>query len=437
MSLTTVLLSSLAALGSAGDDWPTWRGPDGQGVSSGKPPAQWSEKKNVRYKVLLPGKGSGTPIVIGDRIYLTTAVATGTAPPAAEEEQGDRGRRSRRGFGRSRRPLVDHQYVMMALDRADGSVVWKKVGRESKPHEGTHSDGTFASASVVSDGEILLAQFGSNGLFAYDFEGKELWKTDLGDMQVRGTFGEGASPAIHGDTVVVNWDHEGESFIVALDKKTGEEIWLQERDERSSWSTPLIVERDGLAQVIVNATGACAYDLESGDVLWTAGGNTSNVIPMPIHHDGMVFLASGFRGAHLQAIELDAADGDVTGTSAVAWTFEEDMPYVPSMVLHDGILYAVKGNSGMLSAFDAESGERLWGPERLGDVSNVYASPVVAGGHLYVVGRDGSTTVLKPGRKFEILHTNHLDEGCDASPAIAGDQLFLRGKKHLYCIEGK
>jgi outer membrane protein assembly factor BamB len=303
------------------------------------------------------------------------------------------------------------------------------------PHETTHGDASWASASPVTDGRHLIASFGSAGIFCYDLAGNLQWQVDLGDMRTRNGFGEGSSPAIHGDTVVVNWDHEGPSFIVALDKNSGEVKWRVERDEPTSWSTPVFAEVNGGTQVIVSATNKIrAYDLATGEVLWTCGGMTLNTIPSPIVDGQTVYASSGFRGNALLAIDLGAAKGDITDGKAVRWRFDRDTPYVPSMLLYGERLYFIKHNKGILSCFNTRSGEAVYGPERLDDLKGVYASPVGAGGHVYIVGRAGNTVVLRDGNSFDVVAVNQLDDRFDASPAIVGDTLYLRGHKHLYSI---
>jgi outer membrane protein assembly factor BamB len=386
----------------------------------------WSEDENVRWKVELPGKGKGTPVIWGERIFLLTAEPFGE-PVGGEGEEG--------GGMRGVKPDRKQRFLVLALNRADGSVAWRAVANEALPEEGTHGDGSWASSSAVTDGERVFASFGSQGIYAFDMEGEQLWETQLGQMQTRREFGEGSSPALHGDTLVVQWDHEGPSFIVALDARTGEERWRQERDEPTSWATPMIVEVDGKPQVVANGTNAIrSYDLESGELLWSCGGMTVNAIPSPVHHDGTAYVVSGFRGSAAVAIELEDAAGDVTSGEAVRWKLERDTPYVPSPLLHDGRLWFLKLNSGILSCHDIESGAAVYGPTRLGAVANVYASPVAAAGRVYVVGRDGECEVLSVGTDYEVLATNVLDEKFDASPALAEDELYLRGERYLYCL---
>lgn len=405
----------------AGPGWPSWRGPLGTGEAPGaEPPLEWSEDRNVRWKVAIPGRGHATPIVWGDHVFVLTAVPVGD-----EELEG----------GGKIQPDEPQRFTVMALEREDGSVAWEHVAREAVPHEGTHGDATWASASALTDGELLFAYFGSNGLFAYDLEGEPLWERQLGLMQTRNGFGEGASPAVHGDTLVVQWDHEGPSFIVALDKRTGKERWKRDRDEPTSWATPVIVEVDGKPQVLTSGTNRIrAYDLATGEELWSAEGLTTNAIPTPVVVDGVAYFMSGFRGAELMAVRLAEAEGDITDSDAILWQAGENTPYVPSPLATDGTLYFYKSNSGILSALDMETGETRYGPERLETVQNVYASPVAAAGRIYLLDREGTAEVLATGPELKVLARNRLDDHFDASPALVGDELYLRGKQHLYCL---
>jgi outer membrane protein assembly factor BamB len=314
-------------------------------------------------------------------------------------------------------------------------VIWERVAQEELPHEGTHRTGSWASPSAVTDGEVICAFFGSRGLYCYDLDGRPLWETDLGDMRIRMGFGEGASPTLYRDLLIVLWDHEGDSFLVAFDKRTGRERWRTPRDEDTSWTSPLVVELEEGAQVVTSATGAVrGYDVDTGRLVWHDQGVTQNAIPSPVAADGVVFVTSGYRGNRLAAIDLSAASGDVRESAAVIWSVDRDAPYVSSPLLHDGQLYVLKGNSGVLTSFDARTGARRYGPERLSGIRNVYASPVAAGGRVYVTSRDGTTIVLRTGPTFEILAVNTLDDGFDASPAIVDGEIYLRGQQFLYCI---
>ena len=412
--------------------WPQWRGPVANGVAPlANPPLQWSEEKNIRWKIEIPGKGNSSPIVWGDRIYLTTAIATdkAVAPPAAQESGNSR----RRGIA----PTNVQKFVLLALSRRDGKIIWQQTAIEALPHEGTHPDGTWASNSPITDGEHIFADFGSRGIYGYDMSGKLLWKKDLGDMTTRNGFGEGSSPALHGNTLVVNWDHEGGSFMVALDKRTGKELWRVNRDEPTTWATPLVVMHAGRPQVIVNATNRVrSYDLANGNLIWECSGTTLNAIPSPVAAEGMVYVTAGFRGSALFAIRFAGAQGDLSNSAAVVWKYDQDTPYVPSPLLYDGKLYFLKVNSGILSCFNAKTGEPYYSRQRLESIANIYASPVGAAGRVYLVGRDGATLVIKNSESFEVLATNKLDDGIDASPALVDNEVYLRGRKFLYCIAG-
>ena len=428
--LSAILLIAAVATAAPEPDawWPQWRGPLGTGAApAADPPTRWGESENLRWKVSIPGRGHASPVVWGDRIYLTTAVPAEQAAVAEPPAPGQR----RRGIAVSG-PV---RFVVMALDRATGKTVWERTARTETPHEGTHTDGTWASASAVTDGARVFAHFGSRGLYAYGADGEKMWQKDLGDMATRNGFGEGASPALFGEILVVNWDHEGASFIVALDAGSGRELWRRQRDEVTSWSTPLVVADGERPQVVINATGRTrGYDLESGETVWEAAGMTTNTIPSPVYADGLVFVTSGFRGNALQAIRLAAARGDLADSEAIAWSYDRDTPYVPSPLLHAGILYVLKSNSGILTAFDAATGKVHYGPERLPGIDGAYASPVAAGDRIYIPGRDGTTVVLAAGPEFEVIAENRLDDGFDASPALAGNDLLLRGRGSLYCL---
>jgi outer membrane protein assembly factor BamB len=377
----------------------------------------------VHWKRALPGLGSGTPVVWGDRLYVTTAVG------AASQATRDDGRPG------LREPSGVQRFVVLALDAATGETVWEKLVRQQPPVDTTHPDGTWASASAVTDGEHLFAFFGSHGLYCLTLEGELVWEKDLGDMKTRNGFGEGSTPALYGERLVVQWDEEGPSFVAVFDKDSGEELWRRDRDERTSWATPLVIEVGGRPQVVTSATNLVrSYDLESGELVWQAGGMTANAIPSPVHAEGRLFVTSGFRGNALLAIDLAQAKGDITGSGAVAWSLDRDTPYVPSPLLYEGTLYFVKSNSGILSAFDASTGEARFGPERLA-VKNVYASPIGAAGRIYVVGRDGDTAVLRHGDALDVLAVNRLDDGFDASPVAVGRTLYLRGRRHLYALQ--
>lgn len=452
-SLTLAITCAAPSLVCAADtgvagNWPQWRGPLADGVApQANPPLRWSETENVKWKVKLPGSGTSTPIIWENRVFILTAIPTGKKaeaasagspppPPPADAPPGNRPRPPG-GGGRSEAPTEFQQFVVLCLDRQTGKTIWQKIAREEVPHEGHHRDHGYASASPVTDGKVVLASFGSRGLYCYDMEGNLKWEKDLGDMRTRNSFGEGSSPALHGNTAVVLWDHEGDDFIVALDKNTGKELWRVKRDEPTGWSTPLIVEHQGKTHVVVSGTSKVrSYDLTSGKVLWEGPGLTTNPIPSPVHKDGVVYLMSGFRGAALHAIKLSAS-GDVAGTDSIVWSHNKSTPYVPSPLLTDDLLYFISGNNGILSCFDVKTGKAHYEAERLENVRGIYASPVSAQDRVYIMSREGGCVVLKKDAKLEVLATNQLDDPTDSSLAVVGKEIFIRGHQHLYCIAEK
>ncbi len=416
--------SSVAGAESTAKWWPWWRGPLGNGVSpDGDPPVHWSEKQNLRFKVAIDGDGLATPVVWGDRIYVLSA-------RPLEAGEGRRPATDASGV-----PLPKQRLLVTAYDRHDGSVEWQRVAVERVPHESRHQESGWATASPVTDGERLYAHFGSAGTFAYTLDGELVWQIDLGDMTTRLGYGEGSSPALWGDTLVVNWDHEGDSFVVALDARTGKERWRKERPgELTSWSTPLILEREGWVHVIVAAGGRTrAYDLRTGEVLWSLAGLGMNAIPTPIYDAGILYLASGKRDSpRMLAVDLRGAKGDLDESGAVLWTRDRDTPYVSTPLLYRGQLYFFRHVLSFLTSVDAATGKSLF-TERL-DPGNVFASPAAAAGRIYLLGRDGKALVLEPGPRLKVLAENQLDDGFDASPVIVGGDLYLRGRRFLYAV---
>ena len=431
LGLLSLLPAAVFANDAVNDErfWAQWRGPRMAGISpNGNPPLEWSETKNVAWKKSLPRHGSSTPVIWEDRLYVLTAV------PA----EGDAVKPDEVGSSRGDTAAGDGEQIfkVMALRRSDGSVVWERTANRALPHEGKQQNNSYASGSAVTDGVHLIAYFGSWGLYCYDLEGKLIWSKDFGTLRTRGGFGEGTSPALFGDTVVVQWDSEDDSFVVALDKATGEERWRKSREEVTSWATPLVVPHAGRMQVITTGERrVIGYDLQTGEVIWEGDGLTLNAIPSPVEHGGIVYVTSGFRGNAARAIRLADARGDITGTSpAVLWELDRDTPYVPSPLFYEGVLYLLKSNSAILTALDAATGRAHYGPVRLEGLSEVYASPTGVNGNVIILGRDGHALVLKNGTVLTVVARNSLEDGFDASPAIVGNEMYLRGYRHLYKI---
>jgi outer membrane protein assembly factor BamB len=411
--------------------WSQWRGPLASGVAPhANPPVEWSEQKNIRWKVELPGKGHSSPIVYGDHVYVMAASPVGAAQKPVHD--------SAPGVHDSVPVTRTNQYLVMALSRSDGRVRWKKAVREAWPHEGGHETGSPVSNSPVTDGESLYAFFGSRGLYCLDLDGNVKWEKDLGRMQTLHAHGEGSSPVLHGDTLIIVWDHEGDSFLYAFDKRTGRQLWKTPRDEKTSWSTPLIVEVDGKPQVIVAATKHVrGYDLATGTQLWAGPGLTENVVGSPVFWRGLAIAGSSYGQQAMVAIRLAGAKGDLTGTTNVVWKISRSTPYVPSPLLYDDTLYFLRHYQNILLRLDPLTGQPRGEPLRVPGIRDIFASPVGAAGRLYITDRDGVTVVLRHDRENGTLAVNHLDDHFSASAALVDGELYLRGERFLYCIAEK
>jgi len=449
MKFAVTFRSSLAVVGAAflfwtiasgltadGSHWPYWRGPAADGMAVGDAPLHWSDTQNVRWKTDIAGCGNSSPVVFGDQVFLTTAIQTGKpvqADPGATPAVGS----SRRGgFGGGSGPQAEHRFDALALDRKTGKVLWQRTAKTAVPHEGFHSTyGSFASNSPITDGKHVFAFFGSRGMYCYDLKGNPVWQKDFGvQLRMKMAFGEGTAPVVSGDRLILIFDHEGDSFIVALDKTTGKEIWRVGRDEKSNWSAPLVLEHGGRKQIVVSVTSKVrCYDFETGRLLWECGGLGANTIPAPVSQDNLVFVMSGFRDPKLMAIQL-GREGDLTGSDAIVWSQTRGNSYTPSPVLHDNKLYVLTDN-GLISCYNAGTGEAYYHLVRLPKTYSFKASPVGANGKLYLASENEDVIVLRMGEKFEVLATNTMpDQVFIATPAITGGEIFLRGQSRLYCI---
>ena len=412
--------------------WPQWRGPRANGVApNANPPIEWSEKKNVRWKIELPGQGHSSPIIFGDRVYVMAAAPVGEARKPVHD--------SAPGVHDSVPVTHTNQYMVLALGRSDGRVLWKKVVREEWPHEGGHNTGSPASNSPTTDGELLFAFFGSRGLYCFDTNGAVQWQKDLGQMQTLHSHGEGSSPVLHGDTLIVNWDHEGSSFLYAFNKRTGQQLWKVARDEKTSWATPLIVESEGKPQVVVSATKRVrGYDLATGALLWECAGLTDNVVSSPVFTRGMVIAGNSYYSQAMLGIRLAGAKDDISNTTNVAWRLNRLTPYVSSPLLYDDTMYHLRHNQNILVRLDPMTGQFRGEPLRLEGIRDfIFASPVGAAGRIYITARDGTTVVLRHDQENTTLAVNHLDDSFSASAALVDRELYLRGEKFLYCLAEK
>lgn len=423
-ALITVSLGLVLVAPSGAASWLQWRGPSNNGVAESAVPTKFSAVENVKWRVPIPGHGNSTPIIVGERIFLTTAVRTGGGPVTSGSGSGG-------GAG-----IAEHEFVVMALEKATGKVIWRRTAITTTPHEGHHEQyGSFASNSPVSDGQTLFASFGSRGVYAYDLDGNLKWKREIAPLRMRLGFGEGTALALDGNSLILQHDQQQNSYVLVLDKRTGEEIWRAERREESAWAQPLVVEYQGRKQLITSSTRVRTYDLETGELIWEAGGLGGNAIPAVIQvSDDMVIALTGWRNANLLAIKL-GGKGDITGNPEfIRWTNQRGNSYTPSPVVHGGILYLLADN-GVLSAFDALTGEVHYMQQRLPQFPSYKASPVAAGGHLYTASENGMATVIKLGRQFEVVSANEMgDEMFVSSPVIVDGDLFLRSQDELFAI---
>jgi len=423
---------------SEAENWGYWRGLESKGMAVGNAPLQWSDTENVLWKVAIPGKGNSSPIVWEDRVFVTTAVQTDSAPtqtPASKSAPSKQPSRKSNPMA-DQSSQVEHTFDVLCLDRKTGKLIWRRTARTAVPNEGFHNTyGSFASNSPVTDGKHVYAFFGSRGIYCYDMEGNLVWEKDFGvQMSMRRAFGEGMAPVISGDRLILVFDHEGDSFMVVLDKSSGNEIWRVNRDEGSNWAPPLVIEYNGKKQIILNGTNKVrSYDYESGKIIWECSGLGSNPIPHPVKQGDIVLVMTGHRDPNLMAIKL-GGEGNLTDTDAVLWNQTRGNSYTASPVLHENKFYVLTDN-GMISAYNATTGEPYYHQVRLPKTYSFKASPVGANGKLYLASENEDVIVLRMGETFEVLATNTMtDEMFVASPAISGGDIFLRSQKNLYCI---
>jgi len=435
--LSTLLFCALAwSVVPETNYWFYWRGPAADGMAAGDAPLNWSDTQNIKWKASIPGRGHSSPVIWGDRIFVTTAIKSGASaePPTPPPTPGAKPPLVTPG------PQVEHKFDVLCLDRKTGKILWQRTATTAVPHEGYHGTyGSFASNSPVTDGKHVYAFFGSRGIYCYDMEGKLVWQKDYGvQMKMRMAFGEGMAPVISGDRLILVFDYDGDSFMSVVDKNTGKEIYRVSRDERTNWAAPLVVDYQGRKQIVVGATQKVrSYDLDTGKPIWECAGLGSNPIPQPVRQDDLVFVMTGHMNPNLMAIRL-GREGDLTGTDAIVWSQTKGNSYTPSPVIHDNKLYVLT-DGGMVSCYNARTGEPYYHQQRLPKPYSFKSSPVGANGKLYLASENEDVIVLRMGEKFEVLATNTLaDQMFIATPAIMDNEIYLRGQNTLFCIrEGK
>lgn len=436
LSVTVLLRASASSAPAADANWPQFRGPGALGVASNaRLPEHWSPTENIAWKTEIPGRGWSSPIAWGDKVFVTTAVSSGMpeAPKTGLYTGGERPDASR----------PEHQYTLLCLDLNSGKVNWEQVLHRGDPTQPTHVKNSYASETPVTDGERVYAYFGNVGVFSLDLQGHLLWTNRCETHKSRNGWGTGISPALHGDRLYVLNDNDEISYLLALDKRTGKEIWRTPRDEKSNWATPFIWQNEQRTEIITAGTGAVrAYDLD-GKLLWLLKGMSTITIATPYADNGLLYVSSGFimdQSRPLYAIR-PGAKGDIslspgqTNNSSIAWCQPLAAPYNPSTLVYDGRLYVLYDN-GELSAFNARTGAPLYQHKKLPDGLHFTASPWACNGKLFCLNEDGLTFEIKAGDDFEVLRTNKLepDNMCLATPALAGDRLLIRSAKRLYCI---
>lgn len=416
-------------------DWPGWRG-DGRGISPEKNlPLKWSEDEGVMWKTPIPGAGHSSPIVWGNRVFVTTAVAE---DPNVETFRGG----VYMGGNRKKPDESEYAYRVICLDADQGNVLWSKAVARQSPKTRRHTKNTYASETPVTDGKYVFASFGSAGLYGVDFEGNVIWQRDLGLMRRRAGWGTSSSPVLFRNTVIVNCDSDDDSYIAAFEKATGDPVWRTERNEGSSWGTPFLFETGDRTTVVTNASRRMrGYDAATGKLLWECAGASMITVPSPVAAQGLVFLSSGHNLLPRRPIVAvrPEASGDITPprgqsqSEGVAWSHRSGGAYVTSPIAIGEYLY-VPLDRGYLTCYEARTGKALYEKQKLGARNTITASPIAGDGKIYVQTEDGECYVVKPGPEFEILAVNKLDEVFCASPAVSAGKIFLRGRKHLYCI---
>lgn len=416
--------------------WPQFRGPDSTGVlEKNSLPENWSVTQNVAWRSEIPGYGWSSPIVWGDRIFITSVVKDGEVEPPKKGLY----------FGGERPipPKEKHHWMVYCLETATGKKLWESQVHEGAPSSSLHLKNTFASETPVTDGERVYAYFGNLGIYCLSLDGKELWSQRFNPVRTRNGWGTAASPVLHGDRIFIVNDNEDQSFLVALDKRTGKEIWRINRDEKSNWATPYVWTNEQRTEIVTPGRNRVrSYDL-NGKPLWEFGGMSSIVIPTPFSKFGLLYVCSGYVGDKIRPIFAvrPGATGDVslkdneTSNPFIAWCQRTAGPYNPSPIIYGDNLY-VLFDFGFLACHDAKSGREVYGKQRINTEGNsgFTASPWACNGKIFCLSEDGDTFVIEAGASFKLVRKNSLDEMCMATPAIAGDRLIIRTASKVYCI---
>ncbi len=424
----------MLAFTAAAENWPSFRGPSAAGVAGdANLPVTWDAAKGtgIQWKTAIPGLAHSSPIGWEDSVFVTTAVSS---KPGATFKRG------LYGEGTASDDVSAQQWKLLCLDRKSGKIIWERTAYEGTPKEKRHIKATYANSTPATDGKVVVAFFGSQGLYAYDLSGKQLWKRDLGRIDVGAydqkdfEWGGASSPILYRDSVIVQCDQQQGSFLEAFDRNSGKTLWRTERDELPSWGTPTVYMGKPRAELITNGSNFVrGYDPATGGELWRLGGSSKITAPTPVYSGNMIVVASGRRPeAPIFAIHA-GADGDITGRKPVAWQKEQRGSYMPTPLIYRGYVY-VLGNAGVLDCYELESGKEVY-RQRLPDPGSGFsASPVASDGKIYLSSEDGDIIVVKAGPQFEALAKNQMGEPLMATPAISGGSLLVRTEHQLWSI---
>jgi outer membrane protein assembly factor BamB len=420
----TLVFSSvlLLAAGLQADNWPQWRGPEATGISLEKNlPSRWSATENIVWRVALAGRGTSTPVIWDDRIFLTSQIGEGPVNYRTAD------------YPETGRPVDDKvRFVVQCFRRFDGRLLWQYELTASKDPEAVHPKHNLATPSCVTDGTFVFAWFGTGQIICLDVKGKLVWERHIGEdySPFRLLWAHGSSPVLYKNSILLLCDHDPAAYLLALDKFTGKTFWKTDRGKGlRSYSTPLVVTSEGRDELIVNSNPRIdAYDPATGELLWYAGGHCPVPVPMPLYVDGMLYASRGYSSGPYMAIR-PGGKGDVSETH-VAWRIPTGAPYVSSLLYYGKLIYMATEN-GIVICADARTGEMIW-KERIGGVFS--ASPVGGDGKIFLLNEAGETIVLEDGPKFTLLQRNLLGERCLASPAISQGRIFIRSDQHLFCI---
>lgn len=423
-----VLLTIAAAAGP--HDWPGWRGPNANGLSEDKGfPLSWNATSNIAWKVEVQGRGHSSPVIWGDRLFITTDIEGGKVPDAAAVKHKLEGQ----PFVHPEAAGADRKHTLKVLcyDTGTGKLLWDRVAYEGPAFDDVAKFNTYASPTVVTDGKYVYAYFESQGLYKYDFSGKLMWKMSLGGIATLGV-GTGVSPVLAGDNVIIlaDQDEGANSFIAAVACADGKISWKTSRTNALTWTVPMVLPTRGGLQIIVPSTeDVVSYDAASGKQLWKAEGLDSNVVHSAVAGHGMVYVSAGYPKKKTLAIRLNPAEGE----SRIAWKYEKGTGYIPSPLLLGDYLYLMT-DAGLVTCLDAHSGAVKYEGKRFKTPAKFTASPVAVEGVLLITSQDGDTHVLKAGPEFEVLADNALDEPVYAGLALSRQSIYIRSAKHLYCV---